>query len=66
MDLYLDFNDLSCHLKERLLDFATEDYLNKYGREEIKKETFNSDLDYDDLLFSKISDHLSKITIKIK
>ncbi|HLR35846.1 MAG TPA: hypothetical protein VK071_11050 [Tissierellales bacterium] len=66
MRYYLDFNELNCSIKEELVEFATEDYLNQYGIDDIEEIISDTELDYDDLLSLKVSEHMARVTIKIK
>ena len=66
MDYYLDFYELSCTAKDDLINFAVEDYIKRYGYDEIYNDMMGTDLDYEDVLFNKASEHLSTINIYIK
>ena len=66
MTYYLNFNELSCSAKEDLIDHVIEDYIRRYGVDDIHNELMESELDYDDIIFMKALEHMPTLDIAIK
>jgi len=66
LEFYLGFNDLSCSAKKDLIDFALQDYISRYGVNDIHNEMMWTGLDFEDVAYLKASEHMETIDIVIK